>query len=128
MSVWGNRLVPGAPWLVLIPVLASTAGGLWLTSFILTRALFAMGRERILPPAFGRISRRQVPHIAILVTLGAALAVAGIQTVFSSLNAFFATVLALAGFFLVVEFFLDSTTAWCSCGAATSTSTKPTGA
>jgi amino acid transporter len=111
MSVWGSRLVPGAPWLVLIPVLASTAGGLWLTSFILTRALFAMGRERILPPALGKLSRRRVPHVAIVVTLGAALAVAGIQTAFSSLNAFFATVLASAGFFLVVEFFLDCTTA-----------------
>jgi len=111
MSVWGDRLVPGAPWLVLIPVLASTAGGLWLTSFILTRALFAMGRERILPTSLGKISRRNVPHIAILVTLGAALAVAGIQNAFSSLNTFFATVLASAGFFLVVEFFLDSTTA-----------------
>lgn len=111
MSVWGARLMPGSPWVVLIPVLASTAGGLWLTSFILTRALFAMGRERLIPSAFGRISRRHVPHVAILVTLGAALAVAGIQTVFSSLNAFFATVLASAGFFLVLEFFLDSTTA-----------------
>ncbi|GAC1534022.1 MAG: hypothetical protein NVS3B12_14200 [Acidimicrobiales bacterium] len=111
MSVWGDRLLPGAPWLILIPVLASTAGGLWLTSFILTRALFAMGRERIIPKVFGRISRRRVPHIAILVTLGAALAVAFAQTLFSSLNQFFATVLASAGFFLTVEFFLDSTTA-----------------
>ncbi len=111
MSAWADRLIPGAPWLVLIPVLASTAGSLWLTSFILTRALFAMGRERLIPSAFGRISRRHVPHVAILVTLGAALAVAGIQTAFSSLSAFFATVLSSAGFFLVVEFFLDSTTA-----------------
>ena len=111
MSVWGSRLVPGAPWMVLIPVLASTAGSLWLTSFILTRALFAMGRERILPRSLGTVSRHRVPHVAILVTLGAALVVAGIQTAFSSLSAFFATVLASAGFFLVVEFFLDSTTA-----------------
>jgi amino acid transporter len=111
MALWGDRLVPTAHWLVLIPVLGSTAGSLWLTSFILTRALFAMGRERLLPTAFGKISRRRVPHVAILVTLGAALLVAGIQTAFSSLNTFFATVLASAGFFLVVEFFLDSTTA-----------------
>jgi amino acid transporter len=111
MSVWGDRLAPGAPWLVLIPVLASTAGGLWLTSFILTRALFAMGRERILPAGLGRTSRRHVPHVAILLTLGAALGVAIVQTAVSSLNTFFATVLASAGFFLVVEFFLDSTTA-----------------
>jgi len=111
MSVWGHRLIPGAPWVILVPVLASTAGGLWLTSFILTRALFAMGREGLIPGAFGKISRHRVPHVAILVTLGAALAVAAAQTLFSSLTTFFATVLASAGFFLVVEFFLDSTTA-----------------
>ena len=111
MSVWGDRLIPGAPWVILIPVLASTAGGLWLTSFILTRALFAMGRERLIPGVFGKISRRRVPYVAILVTLGAALIVAAAQTLFSSLSEFFATVLASAGFFLVVEFFLDSTTA-----------------
>ncbi len=45
MSVWAQRLLPQAPSVMLIPVLASTAGGLWLTSFILIRALHAMGRE-----------------------------------------------------------------------------------
>jgi len=35
---------------MLIPILLSTAGGLWLTSYILTRALFAMGRERLIRP------------------------------------------------------------------------------
>jgi len=27
LAVWGDRLVPGAPWIILVPVLASTAGG-----------------------------------------------------------------------------------------------------
>ncbi len=111
MAVWGARLLPGAPWLVLLPVLASTAGGLWLTTFILSRALYAMGRERIVPQAFARVSRRQVPHVAIAVSLGAALAVCAGQLLFSSASAFFSLVLSTAGFFLLAEFFLDALTA-----------------
>ncbi len=111
MSVWGARLLPQAPWLVLVPVLASTAGGLWLTSFILTRALFAMSRDGLLPGVFSRLSRRHVPAPAILIALGAALLVTAGETLYSSLAAFFGLVLASAGFFLTAEFFLDSVTA-----------------
>ncbi|MHB1487835.1 MAG: APC family permease, partial [Acidimicrobiales bacterium] len=64
LAVWSHRLVPGAPWVMLIPILLSTAGGLWLTSFILTRALYAMGRERLIPSGFARLNRRHVPHVA----------------------------------------------------------------
>jgi len=49
LAVWGDRLVPGAPWIILVPVLASTAGGMWLTSFILTRALYAMAAKASCP-------------------------------------------------------------------------------
>ncbi len=111
MSVWGHRLVPHDPWLILVPVLASTAGGLWLTSFILTRALYAMARDGLLPGALARLSRRRVPAVAILSALGAALAVTAAETLFRSVGAFFSLVLASAGFFLTLEFFLDSLTA-----------------
>ena len=111
MAVWGNRLVPGAPWLILIPVLASTAGGLWLTSFILIRALYAMGREGLVPASLAKTNKHSVPSIATLVTIGAAFTVTMLQTLFSSLNSFFGLILSAAGFFLVLEFFLDSATA-----------------
>ncbi len=111
LAVWGARLIPGAPWVILVPVLASTAGGLWLTTFILTRALYAMGREGVLPAAFARLSRRRVPHVAIMASLAAALAVTAAQALFSSLGAFFDLVLSAAGFFLLAEFFLDAVTA-----------------
>lgn len=111
LAVWGARLVPGAPWVVLVPVVASTAGGLWLTTFILSRALYAMGRERIVPQAFSRVSRRKVPHVAIVASLGAALAVCAVQLLFSSASSFFSLVLSTAGFFLLAEFFLDMLTA-----------------
>lgn len=111
MSVWAQRLLPHASFLMLIPVLASTAGGLWLTSFILIRALHAMGREGLVFSAFAKINKRGVPGVATIVTLGAAFAVTLFQTIFSSLSAFFGLVLSTAGFFLVAEFFLDSVTA-----------------
>lgn len=111
LAIWGQRLLPHAPWAVLVPVLASTAGGLWLTSYILSRVLFAMGREGLLPQMFAKVNRRQVSHVAVLTTLGAALAVVGAQRLFSSLDSFFALLLSGAGFFLTLEFFLDSLTA-----------------
>jgi len=111
LALWAHRLVPGEHWLILIPILGSTAGGLWLTSFILTRALYAMGRENLIPPAFGRTSRRNVPHVATLFVLGATLLVVALETFVSSLGSFFNLVLSAAGFFLLAEFFLDSITA-----------------
>jgi amino acid transporter len=111
LALWGQRLLPAAPWVVLVPVLASTAGGLWLTTFILTRALFAMGRDRLLPAAFARLNGRGAPAVAIVASLGAALAVSALQTLVASLGAFFNLVLSAAGFFLLAEFFCDALTA-----------------
>lgn len=111
LAAWSHRLVPGAPWLMLIPILLSTAGGLWLTSFILTRALFSMGRENLIPSAFAKLNRHHVPHVAIIVTLGMASVVVALQLFLTSLGSFFDLVLSAAGFFLLAEFFLDSITA-----------------
>jgi len=111
LAMWSARLIPGAPWIMLIPILASTAGGLWLTTYILTRALYAMGRERLIPPVFSRLNRRNVPHVAIISSLGLALLVVALQVFVTSLGSFFNLVLSAAGFFLLAEFFLDSVTA-----------------
>jgi amino acid transporter len=111
LAVWSHRLLPGEPWAMLVPVLLSTAGGLWLTSFILTRALFAMGREKLIHPAFGRLNRHDVPWFATVVALGLAAVVVAVQLFVSSLSSFFTLVLSGAGFFLLAEFFLDSVTA-----------------
>ncbi len=111
LAVWSQRLVPGASWTMLVPILLSTAGGLWLTSFILTRALYAMGREELISPAFAKLNRHHVPHVAIVVTLGAAFVVVALQLLDRSISSFFSLVLSGAGFFLLAEFFLDSITA-----------------
>jgi len=111
LAVWASRLIPGHSWAMLIPILASTAGGLWLTTYILTRALYAMGRERLVPVSFSRLNKRHVPHIAIIVTLSVTFVVVLIETFISSLSGFFNLVLSAAGFFLLAEFFMDSLTA-----------------
>ena len=111
LAIWASRLLPGNHWAILIPIVASTAGGLWLTTYILTRALYAMGRENLIPKRFGKTSRRGVPHFATVSVLVLALVVVGIETLVSSLSSFFALVLSAAGFFLLAEFFLGSLTA-----------------
>jgi amino acid transporter len=111
LALWAHRLVPGDPWAILVPILASTAGGLWLTGFILTRALYAMGRERLVPGSFAKLSRRRVPYVAVLASLGLAAGVCAAQLLVSSLGSVFAMVLTTAGFFLLAEFFLDAVTA-----------------
>jgi len=111
LALWAHRLLPGEHWVMLVPILASTAGGLWLTTYILTRALFAMGRENLIPRSFGKTSRRNVPHVATLVVLGLTVLVVALETLVTSLGSFFNLVLSAAGFFLLAEFFLDSITA-----------------
>jgi amino acid transporter len=111
LALWSARVLPSAHWLILIPVLASTAGGLWLTTFILTRALYAMGRESLIPRRFGAVSRRHVPHFATVSVLALTLAVVILQLFVSSLGNFFNLVLSAAGFFLLAEFFFDVVTA-----------------
>jgi amino acid transporter len=111
LAIWGTRIIPHAPWVILIPILASTAGGLWLTTYILTRALFAMGREQLIPEVFGKLNRNRVPYVATLVVLGTTVVVVSLQTFISSLDNFFNLVLSAAGFFLLAEFFLDTITA-----------------
>jgi amino acid transporter len=111
LTAWSGRMVPGARWLILVPVLGSTAGGLWLTTFILSRILYAQGREGLVPGVFARLNRHRVPHIAVVVSLGAAFVVVSLQVLVASLGSFFDLVLSAAGFFLLAEFFLDSITA-----------------
>ena len=111
MAVWGQRIDPSQPWLILIPVLASTAGGLWLTTYILSRALYSMGRDGLLPSKLGRVNKHRAPQAATLCSLGAALLVVAAELLFPSVSSFFGVVLSAAGFFLVAEFFLDSLTA-----------------
>jgi len=111
LLAWAHAVLPRHGHWALVPILASTAGSLWLTSFILSRALYAMGRDRLLPAAFARLNRFYAPTWAILTPAVAALAVVWINLIWPSVNGLFRLVLSSAGFFLVLEFLFDSLTA-----------------
>ena len=115
MVAWTNHI---APFLssairesILIPILASTAGSLWLTGYILIRALFAMGRDQLIFPAFAKLNRRGSPAVATVIVFVAVWLITMLQLFVSSLDTFFAIILSTAGFFLTLEFMLDSFTA-----------------
>ncbi|MER7467382.1 APC family permease [Streptomyces sp. NPDC097981] len=76
LTVLGDAIWPG--WggrLLVLAVLLSTVATLETTLIQATRTLFAMGRDRTLHPAFGRIHpRRQTPWTATVVVAGVALA------------------------------------------------------
>lgn len=115
MLLWAERLpatlLPHAQVWMIIPILASTAGSLWLTAYILIRALFAMGRDGFISRAFSQVNRRNVPAFATWITFLAVWTVMALQLWVSSLDAFFNIVLSLAGFFIILEFTLDNITA-----------------
>lgn len=107
LTIWSKTVAPGfLPW-IRIAILASTAGSLWLTSYILSRALFAMSRDGVLPFWLGRLNRHKAPMWAIVIPVGSSAAVIVLQLMFPSMNALFTLVLSAAGFFLVAEFLLD---------------------
>ena len=69
----------GAPiWrpIILTTVLVSTSSALWTTLLYLSRSIFAMGRDRVLPRALGTLDARDEPFWSLLVT---ALLVIGLE-------------------------------------------------
>lgn len=96
---------------ILIPILASTAGSLWLTGYILIRALFAMGRDLLLPRMFAHLNRHGAPATATILVFAVLWAITMLQLLVTSLDTFFTVLLSTAGFFLTLEFMLDSLTA-----------------
>ncbi|MCY0880163.1 MAG: APC family permease [Firmicutes bacterium] len=107
LITWSLRAAPQMVDLFRIAVLASTAGSLWLTTYILSRALYAMARDGIMPRWLDGVNRHQAPASAILGPLAMAYAVTCSQFLWPFLHNVFALVLGTAGFFLVAEFWLD---------------------
>lgn len=123
MTLWAQALGAAMPaqvptyiaahistWM-LIPVLASTSGSLWLTAYILIRGLYAMGRDRLIPERFGRLNRRGAPAFATWAVFLGCWLILALQLFVRSLNSFFTVALSAAGFFLTLEFMLDNATA-----------------
>lgn len=107
LSLWAATVSPQfLPWMR-VAIVASTAGSLWLTTFILSRALFAMSRDKVMPGWLGRLNRGHVPHWSIILPILLAMAVVLMQVFFPNMRNLFNLVLSAAGFFLVAEFLLD---------------------
>ncbi|MBC5811244.1 MAG: APC family permease [Candidatus Eremiobacteraeota bacterium] len=66
---------------IVFTVLVSTAATLWTTMLYLSRSVFAMGRDGVLPSALGTLDKRAVP-------LGALLTVTVLVTAFTLLTGF----------------------------------------
>ena len=69
-------LLGGGAWriAIVVTVLVSTCSALWTTVLYLSRSVYAMGRDRLLPSALGRLDRRNEPLwalgiVAVLVTV-----------------------------------------------------------
>ncbi|UOF92813.1 APC family permease [Fodinisporobacter ferrooxydans] len=115
MLAWSQKVsthfsISNTKW-ILVPILASTVGSLWLTGYILIRSLFVMGRDRLIPYRFAKLNRHGVPSYATLVILLTVWLVTLLQLFISSFASFFNVILSTAGFFLTLEFMLDSLTA-----------------
>ncbi|MER7182909.1 APC family permease [Streptomyces hyaluromycini] len=76
LGVLGEEIWPG--WggkLLIVAVMLSTIATLETTLIQVTRSLFAMGRDRTMPAALGKVHRTwNTPHVAIAVVGGVALA------------------------------------------------------
>lgn len=111
LAAWGGQLQPDLGGAIAIAVLLSTAGSLWLTTYILSRIIYALARDRLLPPSWGRLNRHQVPGRAVIAIIGLAWTLTALALYSPGASHILQLALASAGFFLTAVFFLDNVTA-----------------
>ncbi len=111
LATWSQYMIPKYSFIMDIAVIASTASSLWLTTYILSRAWYAMSREKLFPRQFGYINRERKSPYANLLMIG--IAAESINTVMlfvPSIEGFFAELLSISGIFLMMEFGIDAFT------------------
>src|SRR6185312_2091485 len=103
-------LLGGGPWkpFIVVAVMVSTLSTLWTTILYLSRSLFAMGRDRVLPRALGKLDARDEPFwalaiVAVLTTI--CQLITGYST---SANAQLNTVVTASSVFLGALFVLSA--------------------
>ncbi|GAC1420193.1 MAG: amino acid permease [Candidatus Velthaea sp.] len=94
-----------------LTVLVSLAASLQTTLIYLTRSFFAMGRDGVLPSAFGRLDRRRQPAFAIAAMTLAGTAFVLVSGFSRTLQAAFAFILSGASVFLGVLFLMSAAAA-----------------
>lgn len=113
LSYFSALIAPAwATKVMIVGILASTASGLWLTHYILNRALFAMSRDGVIPQRLGKIHPRyRTPARLVLITTAAEVAVTTLLVNIPNVASFFAVILQSAGFFLAAVFVLSNISA-----------------
>jgi amino acid transporter len=108
-----SGLLGGGAWrvVVTVTVLISMAAALQATLVYLTRSFFAMGRDGVLPAAFGRLDQREQPAfgIAVLTALGIVSTLA--SGLSPSVKTAFDVILGGTSFFLGVLFLMSAAAA-----------------
>ena len=111
LATWSHYIIPQYSFVMDIAVIASTASSLWLTTYILSRAWYAMSREHLLPRQFGYINKtRKSPYANLIIIMIAAESINAVMLFVPSIESFFAQLLSISGIFLMMEFGIDSLT------------------
>ncbi|MEU7568675.1 APC family permease [Streptomyces fradiae] len=99
LALLGEAIWPGAGGkLLVLAVMLSTVATLETTLIQVTRTLFAMGRDRTVPAAFGRVHRRwNTPWVAVAVVGAVALALFVASNAFGSVGAILAGAVGAMG-------------------------------
>ncbi len=111
LTAWMSAVLHGPELWMAVAVLASTAGSLWLTTYILSRVVYALARDRVVPPGWGRLNVHGVPGRSIAAIVAAAWAVTVVELLVPGAVLGLQLAVGSAGFFLTAEFFLDNVTA-----------------
>jgi amino acid transporter len=120
-----SRLLGGGAWRLLIvtAVMVSTLSTLWTTILYLSRSVYAMGRDRVLPRALGKLDSRSEPFWALaivavltticqLVTGYSASASAQLNTVVTASSVFLGLLFVLSAAATVRRFAGDAKARW----------------
>jgi len=109
MAYVGSLLGGGAwRWILTVTVLASLAASLQTTLVYLSRSLFAMGRDGLVPAALGRLDQRGVPMVAIVGLTGLGVLFCLASGLFPSVKAAFDLILSGTSVFLGLLFLLSA--------------------
>jgi amino acid transporter len=108
LSTWSTIIIPKYSFMIDIAVIASTASSLWLTTYILSRAWYAMARDGLFPEQFGRLHKKyKTPYLNITIIGIAAESINAVMLFVPSIESFFAELLSVSGIFLMMEFGID---------------------
>jgi amino acid transporter len=95
-------------WFIVVAVMVSTLSTLWTTILYLSRSIYAMGRDRVLPRALGKLDSRNEPLWALAVVAVLTTICQIVTGYSSSANAQLNTVVTASSVFLGLLFVLSA--------------------